>query len=97
MPHALIVDDDLSFQLGFAEAVRQEGFTTSGAGSVAEARGELAREAPDVVFFDLQLPDGTGLDLLPDLDGGPWKPSSSRARPASRRRSRPCAGGSATT
>jgi two-component system response regulator AtoC len=71
MPHALIVDDDLSFQLGFAEAVRQEGFTTSGAGSVEEARKELAREAPDVVFFDLQLPDGTGLDLLPDLDGGP--------------------------
>jgi DNA-binding NtrC family response regulator len=71
MPHALIVDDDLSFQLGFAEAVRQEGFTTSGAGSVEEARGELVRQAPDVVFFDLQLPDGTGLDLLPDLDGGP--------------------------
>ncbi len=69
MPHALIVDDDLSFQLGFAEAVRQEGFTTGGAGSVAEARAELARQAPDVVFFDLQLPDGTGLDLLPDLEG----------------------------
>jgi two-component system, NtrC family, response regulator HydG len=71
MPSALVVDDDLTFQLGFAEAIRQEGFDTTGAGSVEEARRELAREVPDIVFFDLQLPDGSGLDLLPDLAASP--------------------------
>jgi len=69
MPHALIVDDDLSFQLGFAEAIRQEGFTASTTATLAEARAELGRQMPDVVFFYLHLPDGSGLDLLGDLDG----------------------------
>ena len=66
MPHALIVDDDLSFQLGLAEVVSREGFTTSTASSLAAARAELAKQMPDVLLTDLQLPDGSGLDLLQD-------------------------------
>jgi DNA-binding NtrC family response regulator len=68
MPHALIVDDDTSFQLGLAEAVRLEGFTTTTAATLKEAREELARAAPDVLFIDLNLPDGTGLDLLQEME-----------------------------
>ena len=68
MPHALIVDDDTSFQLGLAEAVRLEGFTTATAGTLALARTELAKGAPDVLFIDLNLPDGTGLDLLQEME-----------------------------
>jgi two-component system, NtrC family, response regulator AtoC len=68
MPHALIVDDDMSFQLGLAEAVRLEGFTTTTAASLKEARAELAKSAPDVLFIDLNLPDGTGLDLLQEME-----------------------------
>ena len=36
MPHALIVEDDLTFLLAFAEVVRREGF------SIATARKKLA-------------------------------------------------------
>jgi two-component system, NtrC family, response regulator AtoC len=68
MPHALIIDDDMSFQLGLAEAVRLEGFTTTTAGSLEEAREELAKAVPDVLFIDLNLPDGTGLDLLQEME-----------------------------
>jgi DNA-binding NtrC family response regulator len=68
MPHALIVDDDLSFQLGLAEAVRLEGFTATTAASLEEARGQLAAAPPDVLFVDLNLPDGTGLDLLQEME-----------------------------
>jgi DNA-binding NtrC family response regulator len=67
MPHALIVDDDLNFRLGIAEVVGREGFTTATAGSLAEARSMIGEKDPDVVLTDLQLPDGSGLDLLPDL------------------------------
>jgi DNA-binding NtrC family response regulator len=67
MPHALIVDDDLNFRLGIAEAVHREGFTTATAASLAEARSELERQAPDVLLMDLQLPDGSGLDLIPEV------------------------------
>jgi DNA-binding NtrC family response regulator len=69
MPHALIVDDDLSFQLGLAEVVGREGFSTATASSLAQARTEIAKQAPDVLLTDLQLPDGSGLDLLQDNGG----------------------------
>ncbi len=36
-----------------------------------EAREELARNAPDVLFLDLNLPDGNGIDLLEEVDGRP--------------------------
>jgi two-component system response regulator AtoC len=68
MPHALIVDDDMSFQAGLAEAVRLEGFTATTAASLKEARAELSRAIPDVLFVDLKLPDGTGLDLLEGME-----------------------------
>src|SRR6266545_2957958 len=71
MPHALIVADDLSFQLAFAEVVQREGFTIATAPSLKEAREELAKNPPHVVFLDLNLPDGNGMDLLEDLDGHP--------------------------
>jgi DNA-binding NtrC family response regulator len=71
MSHALIVDDDLNFQLGLAEGVRQEGFTIATAASLKEARDELARNPPDVLFVDLNLPDGNGMELLDEPDGLP--------------------------
>ncbi len=71
MPHALIVDDDLSFQLAFAEVVQREGFTIATAPSLKEAREELAKNPPHVLFLDLNLPDGSGIDLLEDLEGHP--------------------------
>jgi two-component system LytT family response regulator len=37
------------------------------ADSVTQAREVLAKESPDVVFLDIQLPDGSGMDLLEQL------------------------------
>jgi two-component system, NtrC family, response regulator AtoC len=71
MPQALIVDDDLGFALSLAEAVGREGFEASTAGCVKDARRELASSPPDVLITDLQLPDGSGMDLIADLEGLP--------------------------
>ena len=68
-PHALLVDDDLGFVLGLAEAVQREGFTVSTATTLAQAREEIARQEPDALLVDLQLPDGSGLDLVQPADG----------------------------
>ena len=65
---ALIVDDDLDFQVGLSQAVRREGFSTATANSLATARRQLVESPPDVVLVDLHLPDGSGLDLLKDVD-----------------------------
>jgi two-component system response regulator AtoC len=71
MPTALLVDDDVAFVMGLAEVVNREGFTTKTAGSLREAKAEIARTVPDVLLVDLNLPDGSGLDLFKELEGSP--------------------------
>ena len=70
MLHALIVDDDANFVEGFAELVAREGFTTATARGIREAKAEIARRAPDVLLIDVQLPDGSGLELLQEPEAG---------------------------
>jgi DNA-binding NtrC family response regulator len=69
MPHALIVDDDLGFLLSLAEVVGREGFSTATARSLQEARAEMTSRTPDVLLTDLQLPDGSGMELLTESPG----------------------------
>ena len=69
MPHALIVDDDSTFQEGLAQVVEREGFSAATAATLADARAELARAVPDAVLLDLNLPDGSGMELLEELSG----------------------------
>ena len=71
MPRALIVDDDPEIREGLAEVVGLEGFETTTAASLSEARQRLAKTRPDVVLADLMLPDGKGLDLLEAVEDGP--------------------------
>ncbi len=70
MPHALLIDDDPNVLSAFAELIQQEGFQTSVAGSLKDARAVLSKDPVDVVLCDLFLPDGNGMDLLKDLDSG---------------------------
>ncbi|HET9652667.1 MAG TPA: sigma-54 dependent transcriptional regulator, partial [Usitatibacter sp.] len=61
-------DDDSNTRDALAAIAQAEGFTTAGAGSIAEARIQLVRQRPDVVIKDLKLPDGSGMDLFEDLE-----------------------------
>jgi DNA-binding NtrC family response regulator len=60
----LIVDDDPGFALGLAELVKREGFEVARAGTLKQAREEIATNPPHILLVDLHLPDGSGLDLL---------------------------------
>jgi two-component system response regulator RegX3 len=62
----LFVEDEVSITEPLAEALRNEGFETQVAGTVAEAL-ELARRDPDLVLLDLMLPDGSGFDVCREL------------------------------
>lgn len=68
MPHVLIVDDDPETREALVSIIAADGLTTATAGDLREARIQLVRQTPDVVFTDLQLPDGSGVDLFEDLD-----------------------------
>ncbi|HEV2081050.1 MAG TPA: CHASE3 domain-containing protein [Brevundimonas sp.] len=67
-PRVLHVDDDPDILTVTAEAL---GVTAEvmPARSLQEAREALAVQRPDLVILDLGLPDGHGLDLLPELTG----------------------------
>jgi DNA-binding NtrC family response regulator len=68
MPHVLIVDDDANTRHALADIIGDDGLTTATAADLREARIQLVRQMPDVVFTDLKLPDGSGTDLFEDLD-----------------------------
>ena len=64
MATILIVDDDAGFRALMDTILQGEGYSTETAGSVAEARGAGARRSFHLVVTDLQLPDGSGLDVV---------------------------------
>src|SRR5690606_2666325 len=63
-PSLLIVDDDVGFAHAAAEVARQEGFDITIAGAFDQAVKRLQSAQFDIALIDLQLPDGSGLDLL---------------------------------
>src|SRR5215470_4273005 len=70
MPHALAVDDDPNFLSALAELIEGQGFTTNTATTLRDARSQVSHKTPDVALVDLYLPDGSGIELLKDLELG---------------------------
>ncbi|MFI5180080.1 MAG: sigma-54-dependent transcriptional regulator [Thermoanaerobaculia bacterium] len=62
--NVLVVEDEPGARAALVELVRELGYETSTAGTVAEAREALGRLATDVCITDLGLPDGDGLDVV---------------------------------
>ncbi|HPK01433.1 MAG TPA: sigma-54 dependent transcriptional regulator [Candidatus Sumerlaeota bacterium] len=65
---ALVVEDDASCQTALAELVQMKGFEVVTAGSIKEARSQLRKKAPDLALVDLNLPDGSGMGLINEID-----------------------------
>lgn len=68
MAHALIVDHDAATREAHATIIAEEGLTVSVAGNLYEARDQIVRQTPDIVFVDPQLPDGSGSELFGNFD-----------------------------
>ncbi len=66
MARILLVDDDADFTSATQTLLRAEDHDVSTVGTLAEATGALRREAFDMLFVDLALPDGSGLELISD-------------------------------
>jgi two-component system nitrogen regulation response regulator GlnG len=64
MPKLLVVDDEPIIRHSFQKAFASAEVEVLTAGTVAEGRRRVEADQPDVVVVDLQLPDGSGLDLL---------------------------------
>lgn len=65
MSRLLIVDDHALVREGLKRALTHEGFSQiTEATSVLEARTSIATLQPDVVTIDINLPDGSGFELV---------------------------------
>ena len=63
----LVVDDDQMIRWTLREALHSWGFTTVEASLAAEAVKQFQAELPAAVLLDIDLPDGSGLDVLREI------------------------------
>jgi two-component system, sensor histidine kinase and response regulator len=68
----ILVDDDPLVRSVMRDLLEtaQDILIVGEAGAVAQARALAKQHRPEVVFLDVNLPDGSGFDLLPDLKQG---------------------------
>lgn len=62
----LIVDDEKDLCWLLTNTLEKKGYTISTANTLSDGMARL-KEAPDLLFLDLKLPDGDGMDLLPGI------------------------------
>jgi len=63
----LIVDDDKFIRMALGEALRSWNYETIEADSVQSAKKAFADEEPGIVLLDIDLPDGSGIDVLNEI------------------------------
>jgi DNA-binding NtrC family response regulator len=66
----LVVEDDEAFAGVLTEELLAKGHSVDRTDSVADACERLQENAHDVALLDLQLPDGSGLDVLREIAAG---------------------------
>lgn len=63
----LIVEDDNELNRGLCTAFKNDGKNVVSASSIKAAREQIELLKPSLVLLDINLPDGSGLDLLKDI------------------------------
>ncbi|MEZ5344622.1 MAG: sigma-54 dependent transcriptional regulator [Pyrinomonadaceae bacterium] len=63
----LVVDDDAQIARTLEMALSSWGYATIQAGTLAEAAKLFRQDEPQIVLLDIDLPDGSGLDLLQEI------------------------------
>lgn len=77
MAQVMIIDDDVVMCEMLSSMVLRTGHDASSAHTLKEGMGEISSKNYDIVFLDIRMPDGSGLDVLPRI----------RERPSPRRSS----------
>ncbi len=63
----LIVEDEALFARAVMRRLQKVGYECEHVESVQDAKNIMKQFVPDVVLLDMRLPDGNGLDLLPEF------------------------------
>jgi two-component system NtrC family response regulator len=70
MARILIIDDDRLVLDSLRQVIEKMGHAASSALSIGEALRISRSGSFDIVFCDVRMPDGSGLDILPELQAG---------------------------
>ncbi len=70
----IVLDDELIIRKSLEEQLRRKRYSVASASNIAEAENYLAKDNFDLVFVDVHLPDGNGIDLLKRLSQQPDSP-----------------------
>ncbi|MCE9633864.1 MAG: sigma-54 dependent transcriptional regulator [Methylophilales bacterium] len=65
--NVMLLEDEEVFARAVAKRLQKAGFVCEIASSLTEGRALFKQFAPDLVLLDLRLPDGSGLDVLPEF------------------------------
>jgi two-component system, OmpR family, phosphate regulon response regulator PhoB len=63
----LVVEDQKSTSDLILQVLKEEGYEVKAVDSLAKARADITRGAPELLILDRNLPDGDGLDLCREL------------------------------
>lgn len=67
MAEILLVEDEESVNRGIEFTLTKEGYQVETAGTICQAEEILKRISPKMVICDINLPDGSGLDLIREI------------------------------
>jgi DNA-binding NtrC family response regulator len=70
----LVVDDEQLVRWFLDRALKKSGHDVVTAANISEAFSKLSTEQIDLLFLDLRMPQGSGVDLIKQLDALPRKP-----------------------
>jgi two-component system, NtrC family, response regulator len=74
MAHVLIIDDNASVRMTLMKVIQRHGHTVVTAACIEEGFQAARSKDVDVVFLDVGLPDGSGLDIIAALRETPSSP-----------------------
>ncbi|MFZ6051633.1 response regulator transcription factor [Halocola ammonii] len=64
---ALIIDDEQDICLLLAAVLKKNGFITDFSNTLEEASDKIVPFDPQLIILDLNLPDGNGFSLIPEI------------------------------
>jgi two-component system nitrogen regulation response regulator GlnG len=67
MPTLLVIDDEESLRYSFQYVFEEEDVRVLTAATAAEGLEAFREQEPDVIVLDLQLPDGSGLEVFKEI------------------------------
>lgn len=70
----LIIDDDQGMSYTLSKMVQETGHSAQTAFTLNEGMSIAQARDIDVIFLDVKLPDGNGLDIIPNIQALPFPP-----------------------